>query len=212
MTTAVQNRSIVFANGAYSFSESGHSVTTDHQRVWVIALIAVPAENSGAISTDGDRKATLTASHTIVDATTVDVYWADGARIGCAAGVATNVVTLTGGTGDALPVDTTVVTLCTQVPILDLPIIGNNVKWLAFVYHNPDDTGAKASIDIHDVGGTELQLDLVHSSSLGGCSDVYNIEGGDTNPIATDTITDGFASHDSTSAATLYILALIDST
>ena len=212
MPSATQNRGIVFDNGSYSFSETGQLATTDHKRVWEIDLAAVPALNSGPMSTDGDRKATLTTGHTIVDATTVDVYWAAGARIGCAAAVAVNVVTLTGGAGDALPADLTVVTLCTQIPILDLPITGANLEWLAIVYSNPSDTGAKASLDMHDAAGTELQVDLVHYTELGGCNVVYNVAGGDANPIDSDVITDGFRSHDSASAGKLYILALIDST
>lgn len=212
MPNATQNRGIVFDNGSYSFAETGQLVTADHKRVWEIDLAAVPAANSGQISTDGGRKVTLTSGHTIADSTTVDAYWAAGARIGCAAGVAVNVVTLTGGAGDELPVDTTVVTLCTQIPITDLPITGANLEWLAIVYSNPSDTGAKASLDIHDSGGSELQVDLVHYTELGGCSVVYNVAGGDANPIAADVITDGFTSHDSASAGKVYILALIDST
>ncbi len=132
MPSATQNRGIVFDNGS------------DHKRVWEIDLAAVPAANSGAMSTDGEaRKATLTTGHTIGDATTVDVYWAAGARIGCTAAVAVNVVTLSGGAGDALPEDLTVVTLCTQIPIVDLPIIATNLEWLAIVYSNPSDTGAE---------------------------------------------------------------------
>jgi len=213
MPSATQNRGIVFDNGSYSFSETGQLATTDHKRVWEIDLAAVPALNSGAMSTDGEsRIATLTTGHTIGDATTVDVYWAAGARIGCTAAVAVNAVTLTGGAGDSLPADLTVVTLCTQIPIVDLPIIATNLEWLAIVYSNPSDTGAKASLDMHDAAGTELQVDLVHYTELGGCSTVYNVAGGDANPIDGDVITDGFTSHDSASAGKLYILALIDST
>jgi hypothetical protein len=86
------------------------------------------------------------------------------------------------------------------------------LKWLAVVYSNPSDTTAKASLDIHDAGGSEKQWDLVHYSELGGCDNVHNVSAGGTNPVAGDTIIEGYASHDSASAAKLYILAMIDPT
>jgi hypothetical protein len=213
LTKAVQNRSISFGTGAYSFAETGQQVESDSVRVWEITLDALPAGNSGQISTDGsDRKVTLSTGHNITDADVVDVYWSGGFRYGCTAAVATNVATVSGGSGDTLPVDTTVCTLCTQVETADLALTGDNVEWLAIVYVNFDTPTAKASIDLHDAGGSEKQEDLVHSAALGGCANVYNVDGGDTNPIAGDSIIEGHSSHNAATAGMIYVLALVDAT
>ena len=212
MPVAKSNRTISFSG--YYFAEDTAEVNEEHSSVWEIPLAAVPAENTGALSTPvADRVVTLSAGHDIVSSgSLVDVYWTGGMRYGCTAVVATNEVTLTGGAGDALPGDGTDVTLATQVPIDPLAIAGANLEWLGVVYDNASDTGAKASLDMHDAAGSEYQWDLVHYTTLNGCNNVHNVSGGATNPVTGDVITDGFASHDSASAATLYILALLDPT
>ena len=215
MTTAALNRSITFGAGAYAFAETGQVVDSDSMRVWEIALDALPAGNTGELttrSTDTGGVITLVTGHNITDGDTVDLFWTGGRRYGVTAAVVTNAVTISGGTGDNLPAETTNITVCEQVVIDDLAIIGDNVEWLAIVYSNASTPTARASLDIHDSGGSEYQEDLVHHAALGGCSNVYNVEGGDTNPIAGDTIVEGFASHNAVTAGRLYVLALIDST
>ena len=215
MTTASLNRSIIFGSGAYSFAETGQVVDSDSMRVWDIDLPALPAGNTGELTTRTSDTAgviTLVTGHNITDGDTVDLFWTGGRRYGVAAAVVTNAATISGGAGDNLPVATTDITVCEQVVIDDLAIIGDNVEWLAIVYSNASTPTARASLDIHDVGGSELQEDLVHHAKLGGCSNVYNVEGGDANPIAGDTIVEGFASHSAVTAGKLYVLALIDST
>lgn len=63
--------------------------------------------------------ATLQAGHTIVDGSTVDVYWNGGQRLNCSAAVLANAVTLTGGSGTALPADHTLLVVSNQVTLLD---------------------------------------------------------------------------------------------
>lgn len=61
--------------------------------------------------------AVMSAGHTILNAATVDLYWADGIRYGMTATVTDNSVALSGGGGDNCPPTGTAVILCTQVPI-----------------------------------------------------------------------------------------------
>jgi hypothetical protein len=218
LTKASLTRSVIFGNGAYSFGETGQSVESDSIRVWEIPLPALPAENTGTLTINGSAVLALSTGHNITDSDLVDAYWLDGTtpkhRYGLSAAVSGNNVTLTDGAdagGDALQTATTV-TLCKQVATTDLAIIGNNVEWLALIYDNASTPTARASIDMHDAAGTEFQAGLVHHQALGGCAKVYNVDKGDTNPIATDTITDGHSSHNATTAATLYVLVLMEAT
>lgn len=63
--------------------------------------------------------ATLQAGHTIVNGSTVNVYWNGGQRLNCSAAVLANAVTLTGGSGTALPADHTLLVVSNQVTLLD---------------------------------------------------------------------------------------------
>ena len=214
MPVAQSNRSITFSG--YSFAEQTPQVSAEHLAVWEVPVAANSALNSGTLTTrtgNDEGVATLQANHTIVTSgALVDVYWTGGSRYGMTATKDVNAITIAGGAGDNLPDQDTAVILCAQIPIDPVAIVGDKLEWLGVVYSNPLDTGAKGSLDIHDSGGSEKQWDLVHYSTLGGCDNVHNVDGGDANPIAGDTITDGFVSHDSTLAGTLYILALIDPT
>ena len=208
MGAAQTSKSIMYPG--FTFTEVLTPVEEGFAPNWVIDLPANPATNTGVIT---EGVATLNASHTIVSSgALVDAYWATGARYGCTAAKDGAAVTLTNGAGDSLPTGGAAITLCTQTKIDVLPIDGDQLKWLAVVYSNPSDTTAKASLDIHDAGGSEKQWDLVHYSELGGCDNVHNVSAGGTNPVAGDTIIEGYASHDSASAAKLYILAMIDPT
>lgn len=214
MTTAALNRSITVGAGTYAFAETGQVVESDNLRVWDITLPALPAGNTGELTTRTnatDGVITLVTGHNVVTGT-VDIYWATGRRYGVTVSVLVNAATISAGTGDNLPDATTNITVCQQVVIDDLAIIGNNVEWLAIVYSNASTPTAKASLDLHDSVASEYQEDLVHQAALGGCSKAYNVEGGDTNPIAGETIVEGFASHNAITAGKLYVLALIDST
>jgi hypothetical protein len=215
LTRASLNRSITFGAGIYSFAETGQGVDSDSMRVWEIPLAALPSHNTGELTTRTDNTdgvITLTTGHNILDATVADLYWTGGRRYGVTIGRAVNAITISGGTGDNLPIASTNITVCTQIEIDDLAITGDNVEWLAIVYSNASTPTARASLDMHDAVGSEHQEDLVHQAALGGCSKVYNVEGGDTNPLATEDIIEGHASHNATTAGVLYVLALIDST
>ena len=62
-------------------------------------------------------------------------------------------------------------------------------------------------MDLLDVGDASIAaLDLVHEKANGADAGITDIANGDTNIYTGNRITQGAASHDSQSAATLYIL------
>lgn len=67
--------------------------------------LTVTAADSGSLTTRTDNDTgvvTLSGGHSVVNGR-VDAYWSGGSRIGMTATVATNAVTIDGGTGDNLP-------------------------------------------------------------------------------------------------------------
>jgi hypothetical protein len=78
----------------------------------------LPAGNQSAGFTNATGVAVMSSGHTVVSGT-VDVYWTAGGvaykRVGCTAVVAGNDVTLTEGTGTALPADGTTLIVTNQV-------------------------------------------------------------------------------------------------
>jgi hypothetical protein len=208
MPSAQSNRWISFPG--LSFNDQAVATSGDGQFLWQVDIPANPAANAGVMTS---TVATLGATHTIVTSgALVDVYWAAGRRLGCTVAKAGADVTCTDGAGDSLPTGATPVILCTQTSIATLPLDGDLVTWFAVVYRNALDTGALGSIDLWAAAATVAHFHLVHETASGGCNNVVNIGGGDTNSLTGDPITHGFASHDSTSAGILYIMALVNTT
>jgi hypothetical protein len=75
------------------------------------------AGNSGTLTTrtdDNTGVATLSTGHGIITSDVCDIYWTGGYRHGMTATVATNAITLDGGTGDPLPTEAAVVVVSKQ--------------------------------------------------------------------------------------------------
>ena len=170
---------------------------------------AIVAAQTGTLTTRTDADtgvATLSTGHGIETADVVDVYFAAGVRYGMDATVSTNEVTVDGGAGDDLPTQDDPVTVVVQTPI-EVNFDGDDAQIVGLFYRNPSDTGAKASLDLLDVGDASiLASDLVHEKANGADDGIYDIANGDTNVFTGNRITYGSASHDSLFAATMYIL------
>lgn len=205
--------SVGFSFPGYSFSDQSAAVTFTGIVAVEKALAALVAAQTGTLTTrtdDNTGVATLTTGHGIVNGK-VDVYWATGVRYGMDATVATNAVSIDGGAGDNLPDQDTACTVVIPTAV-EVNFDGDTLEIIGIFYRNPLDTGAKAHLTLTDSGpATIKELDLVHETANGGCDNVWNIEAGDTNVFTGNRITAGSASHDSTSAGTLYILAGITS-
>lgn len=214
MPQAQQNRSFSFPG--YAFNGAATPVSFDSMSVYEVTLPALVAAQSGTLTTrtdDDTGVATLSTGHGIITNDVVDVYWSGGVRYGMTATVSVNAVTVDGGAGDVLPTQDDPVTVVKQTEINPLNLDGDNAQIVGVFYRNPNDTGAKAHIDFQDSGSASIEeLDLVHETANGGMNHITNIAAGDTNIYTGNPITKGFASHDSTSAGTLFVLAGIDST
>ncbi len=214
MPSAQHNQS--FSAPGYSFNSNEAAVTADSNANYEVPIAAVGAVDSGTLTTrtgDTSGVATLNASHTIETADVVDVYWDGGVRYGMDATKSGAAVTVDGGGGDVFPSQDTAVTVVVQTEINPLNVDGDNVEIIGVFYRNASDTGAKAHIDFQDVGDASInELDLVHETAQGGLDQIVNVSAGDTNTYTGNPVTKGFASHDSASAGTLYVCALIDST
>lgn len=203
-----------FAFPGYSFQDSATAVDFEGAVIVEKALAALVAAQTGTLTTrtdDDTGVATLSTGHGIESADVCDVYWADGVRHGMTATVATNAVSLDGGAGDNLPAEDTAVTVVKQTAI-EVNFDGDTLEIIGIFYRNTSDSGAKAHLDLQDAGDATIkEVDLVTEKANGGMSKIWDIENGDTNDFTGNRITHGAASHDSTSAGTLYILAGITS-
>jgi len=215
MPTAQKSWSFQFP-GVRAFSSDGTNAVSFVGGVTVQkTLPALVAAQTGTLTTrtdDDTGVATLSTGHTIESDDVVDVYWAAGVRYGMTATVATNAVTVDGGAGDALPTQDTAVTVVVQTAI-EINFDGDDAQIVGVFYSNPSDTGAKAHLDLQDTDDASIEeIDLVHDTANGADAGITDIANGDTNVYTGNRVTHGAASHDSTSAATLYVLVGITAT
>ena len=203
-----------FSFPGYSFQDG--AATVDFTGIVAVEkdLAALVAAQTGTLSTrtdDNTGVATLSAGHGILTNDVVDVYWDGGIRFGMVATVSGNAVSLEGGAGDNLPAQDAAVTVVKQTPV-EVNFDGDTLKIIGVFYRNTTDTGAEAHLDLQDAGDASIEeVDLVHEKANGGLNRIWDVENGDTNVFGGNRITHGAASHDSTSAGTLFILAGINS-
>jgi hypothetical protein len=179
----------------------------------VVREVALPVGQAGTLTTrtnDGEGVITLSTGHGIAATTIVDIYWAAGARYGVridslsgTGDVALAFDDTPAATGDVLPVATTAVVVTPRVSI-NVAIDGDEVEM--FGVHSTQ----RGQVSFYDVGDAlikQYELEIAESveswhSSMTG-----------TNPLTGNPITYARASNaSSTTAATLTILALEDST
>jgi len=211
MTTAQKIKGFTFDNESFNNNQAQVEFTgTVAVRKPIAALVAA---QTGTLTTRTDSDtgvATLSTGHGIVNGK-VDVYFAAGVRYGMDATVSTNEITIDGGAGDNLPTEDDPVTVVIPTAV-EVNFDGDTLEIIGIFYRNTSDTGAKAHLSLTDAGNAIIkEQDLVHETANGGLDAVWNIEAGDTNVFTGNRITAGSVSHDSTSAATLYILAGITS-
>ena len=212
MTMAAQ-RLKSFSFPGYSFNDQESAVTFAGAVIVEKAIPALVAAQTGTLTTrtnTTDGVCTISTGHGIVTGK-VDLYFAAGVRYGVDAVVATNEVTISGGAGDNLPTEDDPVTVVIPT-VIEVNFDGDTLEIIGLFYRNSGDATAQADAAAHlsliDAGDAIIkEVDLVHETETGGCNNVWNIEAGETNVFTGNRITDGTASHDSTSAGTVYILA-----
>lgn len=127
---------------------------------------SVPAAKVGQLTTRTDADTgvlTMVTGHGFSTSDKVDVFWEGGSRHGMDATVATNAVTVDGGSGDDLPTNLTAVTAMKPVPIAT-EIDGDDV--LAIGVYSPK-AGYVAFVDAEDneIAAAVYQLDANEGKS-----------------------------------------------
>ena len=187
--------------GGISFQES-KSLQGD---AMIVEEVSVPAANAAVLSTrSGNTSGTITcdeSSHSIDEGDLVDVYWDGGCRRSMVAGVLSGAdVPLTGGSGDNLPTQDTVVTAAVAQE-LDVGVLGTNVIAIALA------TQSRGQFSFQDSGGEEWAVEL----GAGESKTWHNEMASEDNPITGDQITKVLVSHAaSTGAKTMKVGILYD--
>lgn len=162
---------------------------------------SVAAAKAGALTTrtdDNTGELTMAASHGITTGQRLDLYWEGGSRRGITVGtVAGNAVPIDLGSGDNLPTESTEITA--MVPVEEsLVITGDDLKLLVA------SSTKRGQIVLEDSGGEELHIPL----EAGSVYDWHTLKGS-TNPIAGDSITKAFLSHEDSAAASTMSLGVL---
>lgn len=165
-----------------------------------VRRVSVAAAKIGTLTvrTDNDTgTATLVTGHGITTGARVDVYWSGGSRRGMTVGtVATNDVPIDGGSGDNLPVITTALKVAIAQEEL-FAFSGDSI--VALMVQSPQQ--GRATFVLASGSTTEELYRVLQAGSL------YHwfTGNGDTNPVAGDTITKVFFSHEFTTAQDMVI-------
>lgn len=205
----------LFAGSSYG-NQAGPLTEFDTIAGGEYTLPVIPATQQGTLTTrtsDSAGVVTLQSGHAIATSDIVDLYWDGGARYGMEATVAGDEVTVSGGTGDALPPVSTALTMAKQVLIDPLCIDGNKAQIVGIIYRNNADPPARAQIDLRDSGNaTVRQHSLVTEAAPGGLV-ITDVANGDTNIYAGNPITKAVMSHNSVIAsASMFLLFGLNTT
>jgi len=154
----------------------------------------VTAAKVGTLTTRTDNDtgvATMNAGHGFVTGDELDVFWTGGQRRGMTATVATNAVTIDGGTGDNLPVLSTPLTV-KKPQQENFEVVGADLKALAASSPKP---GAIKLLAADDT----VLLEIPITSDNGVYT--WDTETGITNPLAGVTVAKALFSHSNSAAS-----------
>lgn len=205
-------------NYAISISGLGGNISRSSPRTadgGIAAEIALPPGKSGTLTTRTDNETgslTMAAGHGITTAALIDLYWAGGARYGITVGtVSGNTVPIgadNSGTGSNLPTATTSIVAYVQVPF-NIAIDGDRLSLIAIQMAYADLSLTTSSRVLLNDADTDPIVAIVLEANT---PRVWDIAAGDTNPFTGDPITNGLVSNASTTAATLKIYGVQDTT
>lgn len=199
----------------HSQSISGGSVTIQTQPVIRTNSGPIGLEDtlssakSGTLTTRTDNNTgelTMAAGHGITTGQIIDIYWDGGVQRSVTVGtVATNAVPIDGGIGDNLPADETAITAVVQKSI-NLAIDGDNTDIIAIVLETTTKTLRTAgNVQFLDAASDVIaEIDLVAN-----VPQVWDIEGGSSNPFTGDPITNLKASQANTTTTETYTLKIV---
>jgi len=172
----------------------GGTTANDNRSITVDNIIsASESVAAGKAGTAAEAGVMTSASHGFTTET-IAVYWATGYRYGCTIdSYDTNTVTLSGGTGDALPTSGAVV-LSAPVEI-DVAFSGTAMTVLSL------SADILCGINIEDAGGVELAKNIVANGAY-----QYDSGCGESNPVTGDDIVKANVWNKSVTAGTAKVL------
>lgn len=188
------------AIGGVSFSSSN----TIEDSGQISTDITLTAGDSGTLSTrtnNTEGELTLSTGHGISTGQKINLYWSGGYRYGVTVGtVNVNAVPISGGAGDNLPSQTTVITasLCTTI---NLDVIGNDVS---MIIAQSTEAG---NITFYEAGDAVIANVVLTA----GYAWTWDEDNGYTNPLAGKTVIYALAATSSTSASAFKVALLYDS-
>lgn len=172
--------------------EQAATITSDSTE---LKSASIPAAKSGSVTTrtdDNTGVVTMSAGHGFTTGQKVDVFWTGGSRRGMDATVATNAVTVDGGSGDALPVVSTAITAMvpTSVP---MAFAGDDLDALSVECP----LAVSGWVVFKDAGGTVRASYQIPSGTR---AKTWAKDLGITNPLASQTVATVEFSHGATTA------------
>ncbi len=197
-----------FGFPSYSFNDESAAVSFESALAYTKVLNGLETNQTNGNMTQLDNGLVVMpgTDHGVSNGK-VDVFWAAGVRYGCDAIVTSGNIALGNGAGDTLPANgTNTVAIVEQID-WEMDFDGDDAQIIGVFYRNPNDTGAKAHVDFQDDGGSSVnEVDLVHETANGGCDQIINISGGDTNDYTGNAVAVSKVSHDSLNASTVFCL------
>lgn len=175
--------------------------------------ISVPVGYAGTLTTRTDNNTgtvTLAGGHAITTGMNVDIYWDGGVQYNVTVGtVSTNSMPFDLGVGTNLPSTSTAVVVSPRTRI-NLDIDGDALCVLAIRQKYATETEtADSHVDFQDSGSSVIAAVTLEAN----VPQVYDIEGGASNPFTGNPITKAYVSNGSTdNAAILQLLWLQDAT
>lgn len=163
---------------------------------------SIPAAKVGQLTTRTDANTgvlTMVTGHGFATSDKIDVFWTGGSRRAMDATVATNAVTVDGGSGDDLPANLTAITAMKPVEVVfdldgdtavGLSVYSPKAGYVVFVDNVPA-----------DIAAATYQLDAGEGKSW--------IDGDGTNPLASATITKVKFSHGDSAAARTMVASVV---
>jgi hypothetical protein len=185
------------------------SRTADHSNTYEVSLDAAKPLSSW-VKTDLDTAAgNLPGGHGYTNGT-FDVYWTGGARYDVPGTIATNALSLDGGTGDDFPTSGNTTVVAYRQITINTAIDGDAIGLGAISLEYADESlTSRGRLLFEDATGD----DIAPLTVTGNQPAVYDIAGGAANPFTGDPIVVCRASHENDSAtATLKIVTVEDST
>jgi hypothetical protein len=176
--------------------------TGDHSNNYESITLAAGKAASSWVKTDANTAACNLATGHGYTSGKADVYWTGGMRYDVDMTVTVDALALDGGVGDDFPdSESTDVVVC-KVQQINTAIDGDEIQMVGI------NSTVRGSVHFEDAAGDSIkQIEL-----LGNIPYTWYQSTGDASPLTGDPITVCYASNGTTTAGTLDILSLEDST